>query len=92
MPAVILFILGLFFQSKSEGEKIDIKLISAFIETEINNFPSSFGLGLLHFIFSFLYGSITFVFYLIGSFQYVGLFLTLFLEIINLIWYGCYLY
>ena len=88
MPAVILFILGLFFQSKSEGEKIDIKLISAFIERNKQLPFFLLGIGFAsYFISYFFYGSITFVFYLIGSFQYVGLFLMLFGDYkFNMVW------
>lgn len=79
LPAVVLFILGLFYKSKGEGEYLNVKRVSEFVK---NNKQIPFillGIGFAsYFISYFYYGSVTFIFYLIGCFQYVGVFFILF--------------
>lgn len=77
IPAVSLFILGLHIMSnKLQGEKVDEKAIQLFV-IKVPRLPYFLIiLGFLSSIISGFFGSeLAFVFYLLGSFKFIGLFL-----------------
>jgi len=77
IPAVSLFILGLHLLSdKLKGEHVDEKAIQVFV-SKVPRLPYFFIiLGFLSSIISGFFGTeLAFVFYLLGSFKFIGLFL-----------------
>lgn len=77
IPAVLLFIFGLHFNAgKLKGEIFDEKRIFLFVQ-KFPRLPYLFiGIGFSASIISVFFGSeLAFVFYLIGSFKFIGLFL-----------------
>ena len=83
IPAIALFILGLHVNSGNyKGEKINIKEIEKFVHKN-PTLPYYFiGLGFISSIVSIFFSSdLAFVFYLLGSFKFIGLFLLILGEV-----------
>jgi hypothetical protein len=79
LPAVILFILGLHSTAgKLKGEKIDEQAVKKFVKNN-PNIPYIFiGIGFLSSVVSGFFGSeLANVFYLLGSFKFIGAFILL---------------
>lgn len=79
IPAVVLFILGLHATAgKLKGEIINRKEIARFVDNS-GNLPYVFiAIGFLSSVVSGLFGSVfTFVFYLLSSFKFIGVFMLL---------------
>ena len=77
IPAVLLFIIGLNVRVQNyEGEIVDVKKIAAFTNRNKSIAYIFIAVGLTASIFaSFFSSELAFVFYLLGSFKYIGLFL-----------------
>lgn len=78
IPAVILFIFGLHSSGRLKGERIDVVEVKKFVQNN-SNLPYVFiVIGFLSSIVSSFFGSeLSFVFYLIGSFKFIGVFMLL---------------
>lgn len=78
IPAVILFILGLHFSGKLNGEKVDEKAINRFVESN-TLLPYIFiGIGFVSSMVSGFFGSeLANVFYILSGFKFIGLFMLL---------------
>jgi len=77
IPAVLLFIVGLNIHvHNNDGEKVDINKIAAFTKKNKSIAYIFIIIGLTASIFaSFFSSELAFVFYLLGSFKFIGLFL-----------------
>jgi hypothetical protein len=77
IPAVLAFIVGLHLRSENEqGERIDMEVIRDFEKRNPLVGPILIGVGFLSSVVSRFFSSeLEFVFYLIGSFKFIGLFL-----------------
>jgi hypothetical protein len=77
LPAVIAFIIGLhLFAGNLDGEVVDVRRIKIFVENN-PKIPYAFiGIGFIASVASSLFSTeLAFVFYLLGSFKFIGLFL-----------------
>jgi hypothetical protein len=76
-PAVIFFIIGLHLRAgNAKGERLDLQEIRTFISNNKLVAPILIGVGFFASIVSNYFSSdLAFVFYLIGSFKFIGLFL-----------------
>lgn len=77
IPAVLLFIIGLNIRvQNNDGEKVDINKIAAFTKRNKSIAYVFIVVGLTASIFAAFFSSeLAFVFYLLGSFKFIGLFL-----------------
>lgn len=76
LPAVICFILGLHINSKLDGELLDIKAIQSFIKDRSQLPIVLIGVGFVSsFVAQFMASELGFVFYLLGGFKFIGVFI-----------------